>query len=79
MTEFGDGKYDILLSTNIVESGLDMPAVNTLLIHRADMFGLGRAVPAARPRRARQAARIRVPDLAAVASGSRRRPRSGWR
>jgi transcription-repair coupling factor (superfamily II helicase) len=40
MTEFGDGKYDILLSTNIVESGLDMPAVNTLLIHRADMFGL---------------------------------------
>jgi transcription-repair coupling factor (superfamily II helicase) len=41
MTEFGDGKYDILLSTNIVESGLDMPAVNTLLIYRADMFGLG--------------------------------------
>ena len=41
MTEFGDGRYDILLSTNIVESGLDMPAVNTLLIHRADLFGLG--------------------------------------
>ncbi|MBV9734709.1 MAG: transcription-repair coupling factor, partial [Acidisphaera sp.] len=41
MTEFGDGRHDILLSTNIVESGLDMPAVNTLLIHRADMFGLG--------------------------------------
>ncbi len=41
MTEFGDGKYDVLLSTNIVESGLDMPAVNTLLIYRADMFGLG--------------------------------------
>ena len=41
MTEFGDGKYDILLSTNIVESGLDMPAVNTLVIQRADMFGLG--------------------------------------
>ena len=41
MTEFGDGKYDILLSTNIVESGLDMPAVNTLIVHRADMFGLG--------------------------------------
>jgi transcription-repair coupling factor (superfamily II helicase) len=40
MTEFGDGKHDILLSTNIVESGLDMPAVNTLIIHRADMFGL---------------------------------------
>ncbi len=41
MTEFGDGKFDILLSTNIVESGLDMPAVNTLIIHRADLFGLG--------------------------------------
>jgi transcription-repair coupling factor (superfamily II helicase) len=41
MTEFGDGKFDILLSTNIVESGLDMPAVNTLVVHRADMFGLG--------------------------------------
>ncbi|MXV44227.1 transcription-repair coupling factor [Saccharibacter sp. 17.LH.SD] len=41
MTEFSEGKYDILLSTNIVESGLDMPAVNTIIIHRADMFGLG--------------------------------------
>jgi len=41
MTEFSDGKHDILLSTNIVESGLDMPSVNTLVIHRADMFGLG--------------------------------------
>ena len=41
MTEFSDGRFDILLSTNIVESGLDMPAVNTLVIHRADMFGLG--------------------------------------
>jgi transcription-repair coupling factor (superfamily II helicase) len=41
MAEFSDGKHDILLSTNIVESGLDMPAVNTLVIHRADMFGLG--------------------------------------
>ncbi len=41
MSEFGDGKHDILLSTNIVESGLDMPAVNTLVIYRADMFGLG--------------------------------------
>ena len=40
MTEFSDGQYDILLSTNIVESGLDMPAVNTLIIHRADLFGL---------------------------------------
>jgi transcription-repair coupling factor (superfamily II helicase) len=40
MTEFGEQKYDVLLATNIVESGLDMPAVNTLIIYRADMFGL---------------------------------------
>ncbi len=41
MAEFSDGRHDILLSTNIIESGLDMPAVNTLIIYRADRFGLG--------------------------------------
>ena len=40
MTAFDAGQYDVLLSTNIVESGLDIPNANTLLIHRADMFGL---------------------------------------
>jgi len=40
MTSFADGKFDVLLSTNIIESGLDMPQVNTIIIHRADMFGL---------------------------------------
>ncbi len=40
MTDFYDRKYDILLSTNIVESGLDIPTANTMVIHRADMFGL---------------------------------------
>ncbi|MGF1640754.1 MAG: transcription-repair coupling factor [Rhodospirillales bacterium] len=37
---FYDGAFDVLLSTNIIESGLDLPAVNTIVIHRADMFGL---------------------------------------
>jgi transcription-repair coupling factor (superfamily II helicase) len=37
---FTEGRFDILLSTNIVESGLDMPRVNTIVIHRADQFGL---------------------------------------
>ncbi len=37
---FYDGKYDILLSTAIVESGLDIPRANTLIVHRADIFGL---------------------------------------
>ena len=40
MTDFGEGKADILLSTNIVESGIDIPTANTMIIHRADMFGL---------------------------------------
>ncbi|MCZ8374480.1 MAG: transcription-repair coupling factor [Beijerinckiaceae bacterium] len=40
MSDFYDGKFDVLLSTTIVESGLDIPAANTLIVHRADMFGL---------------------------------------
>ncbi|WP_072390547.1 transcription-repair coupling factor [Hyphomicrobium sp. CS1GBMeth3] len=40
MTAFYEGKYDVLLSTAIVESGLDVPNANTLIVHRADMFGL---------------------------------------
>ncbi len=40
MNAFYDGKYDILLATTIVESGLDIPTANTMVVHRADMFGL---------------------------------------
>jgi transcription-repair coupling factor (superfamily II helicase) len=40
MSAFYDRKYDVLLSTTIVESGLDIPSANTLLVHRADRFGL---------------------------------------
>lgn len=40
MTAFYEGAYDILLSTSIVESGLDIPNANTMIIHRAEMFGL---------------------------------------
>ncbi|MGC2080621.1 MAG: transcription-repair coupling factor [Xanthobacteraceae bacterium] len=40
MAAFYDGKFDVLLSTTIVESGLDIPTANTLVVHRADMFGL---------------------------------------
>jgi transcription-repair coupling factor (superfamily II helicase) len=40
MSAFYDGKYDVLLSTAIVESGLDIPNANTLIVHRADRFGL---------------------------------------
>ena len=56
MTAFYDGQYDVLLSTAIVESGLDIPNANTLIVHRADMFGLAQlyqlAAASAVPRRA---------------------------
>jgi transcription-repair coupling factor (superfamily II helicase) len=40
MAAFYDGGFDVLLSTSIVESGLDIPTANTLVVHRADRFGL---------------------------------------
>ena len=40
MNAFYDRQYDVLLSTSIVEFGLDIPTANTLIVHRADMFGL---------------------------------------
>ena len=40
MTRFGNGEAHILLATNIIESGIDIPTANTMIIHRADMFGL---------------------------------------
>lgn len=40
MNDFADGKADMLLSTTIIESGIDMPTVNTMIVHRSDMFGL---------------------------------------
>ena len=40
MEDFSNLKYDVLLSTTIIESGIDMPSVNTMIVYRADMFGL---------------------------------------
>ena len=40
MVKFVDGQADVLVSTAIVESGLDIPASNTIIINRADRFGL---------------------------------------
>ncbi|MFQ3595300.1 MAG: transcription-repair coupling factor [Sphingomonadaceae bacterium] len=40
MTAFYEHRFDVLLATTIVESGLDIPNANTLIVHRADMFGL---------------------------------------
>jgi transcription-repair coupling factor (superfamily II helicase) len=41
MTDFVEGRYDVLASTAIVENGLDIPRANTILIDRADIYGLG--------------------------------------
>ena len=40
MSAFYDGKFDVLLSTPIVESGLDIPTANTMIVHRSHIFGL---------------------------------------
>jgi transcription-repair coupling factor (superfamily II helicase) len=40
MSAFYDKKYDVLVSTTIIESGIDIPSANTMVIHRADRFGL---------------------------------------
>ena len=40
MNAFYDGQADVLVATTIIESGLDIPTANTLIVHRADMFGL---------------------------------------
>ncbi len=40
MLDFLEGKYDVLVSTTIIESGLDIPNVNTIIVNRADAFGL---------------------------------------
>ncbi len=40
MLDFGEGKYDVLVCTAIIESGIDLPNVNTIIINRADQFGL---------------------------------------
>jgi transcription-repair coupling factor (superfamily II helicase) len=40
MMRFIEGEYDVLVSTNIIESGLDIPNANTIIIHQAHMFGL---------------------------------------
>ena len=40
MTAFYDGQYDVLLSTSIIESGIDIPSANTMIVYRSDRFGL---------------------------------------
>ena len=41
VVDFWEGRFDVLVCTTIIESGIDMPTVNTLVVDRADMLGLG--------------------------------------
>lgn len=43
MNDFYDGKYDVLISTSIIESGLDIPQANTIIVDRSHMFGLAQS------------------------------------
>jgi transcription-repair coupling factor (superfamily II helicase) len=76
MTAFYDGKVDVLISTNIVESGLDIPTANTLIVHRADRFGLAQLYQLrGRIGRSKQRAYayLTTPAAAKITAGAERR------
>jgi superfamily II DNA/RNA helicase len=60
MLEFAAGKVDVLVCTSIIESGLDIPNANTLIINRADRLAW-RSYTSSRPGGARRAPRLRLP------------------
>jgi transcription-repair coupling factor (superfamily II helicase) len=70
--DFWDGEYDVLVCTTIIESGIDMPTVNTLVVDRADLLGLGQLHQLRGPRRSCRPARVCVPLLSAGARTHRR-------
>ena len=57
MTHFLDGELDILVTTAIIENGLDVPRANTLIVDRADQFGLASSTRSAAASAARTTAR----------------------
>lgn len=76
MTSFYDSNFDILLATNIIESGIDVPTANTLIIHRADLFGLSQLYQL-RGRvgrsRAQAYAYLTIPDSEALSVAAKKR------
>ncbi|OWK20143.1 hypothetical protein AJ88_33915 [Mesorhizobium amorphae CCBAU 01583] len=68
MNAFYDGQYDVLLSTTIVESGLDIPTANTLIIHRADMLACRSSTSCAAASAARKCAPMRCSRCRPTAS-----------
>lgn len=76
MTAFYDRQYDVLLSTSIIESGIDIPSANTMIIFRSDRFGLAQLYQM-RGRVGRSKTRayayLTTPDDAAMTKGALRR------
>lgn len=65
MNEMADGEIDILVCTTIIETGIDIPNANTLIIENADNMGSGAAAPDSRPCRSFVAPCVCVPVLSA--------------
>ena len=65
VVDFWEKQFDVLVCTTIVETGLDISNANTLIVERADKLGLSPAAPAARPRRPRPRAGLRLLPLPA--------------
>ncbi len=76
MLAFAHRDLDVLLSTNIVESGIDLSHVNTIILHRADLFGLAQLYQL-RGRVGRSKVRayayLTVPDMAALTHNAKKR------
>ena len=71
MLDYDAGRFDVLVCTTIIESGLDIPNANTIVIARADALGPGAALPAPRPRRPLGPPRLRLPPPPAWAAACR--------
>ena len=69
--DFAEQEYDVLVCTTIIESGIDMPTVNTLVVDRSDRLGLGQPPPDPRPSRPVWTAGVRL-SAAPARSGAQR-------
>ena len=79
MVDFYHRRFNLLVCTTIIESGIDVPTANTIMIDRADRLGPRAAAPAARPRRPLASPRLCLPADAAAQGAVAGRRRSGSR
>ncbi len=78
MNDFHHQRFNVLVCTTIIETGIDIPTANTIIIERADHFGLGSAAPAARAGRAFAPSGLRpAADAASEGNDHRRAKASG--